>query len=280
MLELEKKIPLKEIPFAAFDLETTGIDPLSDEIIEVGIAVFKQEKLIKKFDQLVNPRVPISKEAFQVHGIHEDLLRNHPFIEEILPEIFSILRESVPVAHNAPFDFSFLLEAGRKNNLAMPCNIVVDSCLLAKKLFPTLPNHRLGFLIETFGLKSQQAHRALSDAESCWALFCLEVEKLPLKWDTPIGDFLTSVSGVLSFDGTPFPFPDKLLPFKQFFVNHEKLSFSYRDGKGEITKREVTPMGFTRDGDKTMLVGYCHLRKGTRTFRLDRILELEPIRTS
>lgn len=268
---------ISAVPFAAFDLETTGMDPVVDRIIEIGVTIFRGGEVIGTFNTLVNPGMPMPKEAYDIHQIGDEELRDQPSIEMVLPKLLEHIAGAIPVAHNAPFDVSFVMEAARRMGLPFPADFVVDSCLMAKKLFPDLPNHRLSFLVEKFGLPVQKAHRALGDSSSCFSLFCRGVDELPLKWETPWNTFLSTVPGVFSINSPATPMPEKLAPFRDAFSNHERIVLSYQDGKGEVTLREVTPMGITSEGKKIVLIGYCHLRRGTRSFRVDRILKVNRI---
>lgn len=274
MEALRHETPLKDIPFVAFDFETTGMDPLQDKIIEIGMALFRNGEILETFQQMVNPGIPIPKEAVKVHGITDEMLFDKPQIQEFLPGVVSLFSKGVPMAHNTSFDFAFLAESARREGLALPISPMVDTCRLAKGLFPALPTHRLTFLVQHFGIQAEQSHRALADAQSCFKVFCKSVEKFPLQWDTPWGELQSRISGILYSTGHEPELPENLSPIRTALEQHQRLKLSYRDGKGDITQRELTPVGFSYDGRRTVLIAYCHLRQSTRTFRLDRILEV------
>jgi DNA polymerase III epsilon subunit family exonuclease len=275
-MKIDLETPLREITFAAFDLETTGMDPVRDKILEVGIAIFKGNRIQSCLEFLVNPGIPIPKVALDIHGIDDSMVRDSPKLETILPEILSTLAQAVPLAHNASFDLSFLVEVARCADLPLFSSPVVDTCLLSRHLFPKLPSHKLQSLVVQFNLGADQSHRALSDAKSCFSLFVRAVEELPLKWETSWGAFRSMFSGVLSIDLDRSNLPEKFSSFHGAIAERRRLVLSYQDGKGKVTQREVTPMGFALDERKRQVMfGYCHLRQGTRTFRIDRILEIK-----
>lgn len=151
-----------------FDVETTGLSPThGHRIIEIGaIAVSRHGSTVSEFHSLVNPGVPISKSAAKVHGITQSMLQGQPAPEEVIPHFQDFIRDSLLVAHNAPFDLRFLRhEFGRlRINLTHPYACTLE---LSRRRCPHLPNHRLETVHRylcgqvTSGV---QCHRALEDA--------------------------------------------------------------------------------------------------------------------
>src|SRR5437867_40600 len=102
---------LSELSYTVFDTETTGLDPSQgDEIISIGAARIVNGRLLKHdtFDQLIDPRRPVSLESIQIHGITPDMLAGQPGIDEVLPAFHRFAEDTVLVAHNAAFDMRFL----------------------------------------------------------------------------------------------------------------------------------------------------------------------------
>ena len=99
---------VKDITFVSFDIETTGLSPIKDRIVEIGAVKFKNQKIIDTFQEFVDPKMPISPGASAVNGITDDMVLGKATIEEILPRFNSFLGRNIPVAHNAPFDVGFL----------------------------------------------------------------------------------------------------------------------------------------------------------------------------
>lgn len=268
--------PLSEILFGAFDFETTGMDPLNDKIVEIGGVFFRGPNVESEYQSLINPGIPISKEAYEVNGIGEALLESAPKLGEVLPEFLLQLASTVPVAHNASFDMSFLMEGARQESLPFLPSPMVDTCIISRKLFPKLKSHKLQTLVTEFALEGDEGHRALSDARSCFSLFCRQVSELPMKWDTPWGEFQSRVPGVFSIEQDRIRLPEKFSEFGPAIHDRKRLLLSYRDGKGARTERAVTPLGLVLDErERVVILGYCHLRRGTRTFRFDRILDMQ-----
>ena len=157
--------------FVSFDLETTGTLSHLDHIIEIGAVRFKEGKVEDSYQQLVSIDIPIPEQASKVNGITDDMLKNQPSIQEILPDFADFCGSDIMVAHNAPFDFQFLLRAVEEHQAVAPRGLVLDTCQLARKTFPGLANYKLSTLCDYLKIDSSNFHRAESDALSCGHLF-------------------------------------------------------------------------------------------------------------
>ena len=157
--------------FVSFDLETTGTLSHLDHIIEIGAVRFKEGKAVDSYQQLISIDTPIPEQASKVNGITDDMLKNKPSIQEILPLFADFCGSDLMVAHNAPFDFQFLLRAIEEHQSAAPRGLVLDSCQLARKTFPGLANYKLATLCDYLKIDSNNFHRAEADALSCGHLF-------------------------------------------------------------------------------------------------------------
>ena len=164
--------------FVAFDLETTGIDPSIDKIVEIGAVRFSGSNPIKGFGYLVNPEISIPTEASSVNGITDEMVKNKPKIEEVL-ELFSDFCGDLPlVAHNASFDFKFLLDDVMRYKSKAPKGFVLDTLSLSRKVFPGIPNYKLWTLVRYFNFPSGTFHRAEEDSSYCGLLFAKIIETL------------------------------------------------------------------------------------------------------
>ena len=164
--------------FIAFDLETTGIQPKTDAVIEIGAVRFHGNKTVGTFCTLINPGRPIPPEASAVNGITDDMVAGSPGIETVLAELADFCGDLPLVAHNAPFDFKFLLAAVEKHRARAPKGVVLDSCALARIIFPGMFNYKLGTLVRHFGFPNGTFHRAEEDSVYCGLLFARIVEAL------------------------------------------------------------------------------------------------------
>jgi DNA polymerase-3 subunit epsilon len=164
--------------FIAFDLETTGIQPKNDAVVEIGAVRFRAAEPVETFSTLINPGRPIPPEASAVNGITDDMVADQPGIETVLSDLADFCGDLPLVAHNAPFDFKFLLAAVEKHRARAPKGIVLDSCALSRIIFPGMFNYKLGTLVRHFGFPAGTFHRAEEDSVYCGLLFARIVEAL------------------------------------------------------------------------------------------------------
>lgn len=165
----------------AFDLETTGLDPQYDKIIEIGAVKFEGEKVLETYQTLINPQRLISPEITQITSITNEMVRNAPLIEEVKAEFADFLEDVPLLGHNVQFDLSFL----RANKFFLP-NDEIDSFDLASVLMPSASRYNLGSLVEILDLNRDefQSHRALDDAKMTCGIylqFCKMAHDLSLE---------------------------------------------------------------------------------------------------
>lgn len=157
---------LTELTYTVFDTETTGLNPSQgDEIIQIGATRIVNGKLLhqESFEQLVDPRRPLSDESIGIHGITPDLLLGQPTIDKVLPAFHAFAEETVLIAHNAAFDMRFLQmkEAATGLRFDQP---VLDTLLLSAVVHPNQESHRLDAIAERLNIMVVGRHTALADA--------------------------------------------------------------------------------------------------------------------
>src|SRR5262245_11712269 len=118
---------LDEIPFVAFDTETTGLHA-SDRLVELGAVRFRGGLIEGEFVAVVNPGVPIPQGATAVHGIRDEDVAGRPRAAEVLPSFLSFIEGAALVGHNAPFDVRVLALELLRAGLRLPDNPVLDTC--------------------------------------------------------------------------------------------------------------------------------------------------------
>lgn len=125
--------------FVVFDIETTGFNPIRDEIIEIGAVKVKDFKIIDRFSALINPQKIISNEIIKLTGITNEMLIDKPKIDVVLPKFLEFIGDAPVVAHNAKFDTGFIREKSKNLNLNFE-NTIIDTLTLSRWLLPDLKN--------------------------------------------------------------------------------------------------------------------------------------------
>lgn len=155
-------------PIAFIDLETTGLDPESDRITEVGVIVLRFDSNKQKgYSQLVNPGRTLPDHIVKLTGITDEMLEKAQPVSVVLPEFFEYIGDIDIWTFNAEFDMGFLAaEAKRQGILYPPASKFFCVMELTKSMFPGLPSYSLQSLTEIFQIESQSSvsHRAGADA--------------------------------------------------------------------------------------------------------------------
>jgi len=159
-----RNISLKESEFAVLDFETTGTSAKHNRVIEVGIVRVKNLKIADSFQSIINPGEKIPPFIISLTGISDEDVHEAPFFDEIASEMIDFIEDSVIVAHNLPFDYSFLKNELSRAELLMPQNPTLCTLKLARKLYPELKSKSLGKLATHFRIRHKNVHRALGDS--------------------------------------------------------------------------------------------------------------------
>jgi len=171
--------PLTELSYTVFDTETTGLQPSQgDEIIQIGATRIVNRRLLRHecFDQLIDPRRPLSQQSIEVHGITRELLVGQPTIDTVLPQFQTFCADTVLVGHNAAFDMRFLQLKEKQTGVRFD-QPVLDTLLLSAVLHPNQNSHRLEAIAERLGVSVFGRHTALGDAMVTGEVF---LKMLPL----------------------------------------------------------------------------------------------------
>ena len=162
---------LKLDRFIAFDFETTGLQVETDRAIEVAAIMFKDGKPAEKFVTLINPQIPISDLIADITGITNEMVTEAPLEKEIIDDLFEFLGDYPIVAHNTPFDLSFLRAMAERHNKDFIERKCYDTLTLSRAFLFFQPTHNLSAVSEYFNLSSEGAHRAEKDTENCGEVF-------------------------------------------------------------------------------------------------------------
>ncbi len=156
----------------AVDIETTGLNPNEDAIIEIGAVKFDGSRVEDEWSTLVNPRRPIPSFISQLTGISNPMVRNAPLLLDVIGDLIAFVGDIPVVGHNISFDLSFLRQAR-----ALRTNIDIDTYELAAVLMPTATRYNLSALAQQLGVLLPATHRALDDARATHAVLIELVKK-------------------------------------------------------------------------------------------------------
>lgn len=156
--------------FCLVDVETTGLDPQYDEIIEIGAIRVRSGEMRDRFRMLVKPSEPISEFIEQLTGITNDMLAEALPLKSVLQVFRTFLGDDIIVGHNINFDINFLYDGCIALNLPEISNDFVDTMRIARFVIPELEHHRLKDLCKHYQVENLNAHRAIYDCEATFEL--------------------------------------------------------------------------------------------------------------
>lgn len=241
------------------DLETTGLHPNEDHIIEIGAVRINEKGERQIFQTLIDPCVTLSRRIVEITGISDEMLNGQPFIEEIMDDFISFIGDATLIAHNASFDGAFL-----EPFLGIFKEEWLDTVTLAKMAFPMLESYSLPNLISYFNIECTTHHRALADALSTADLFMLMEESfrtvdkgIIAAWLHLIGDHYPVYRRYFQrFD--PDVFAETYLPPKSTPINRSEKDSEDEESpeKYIIDKDEILSCFQSENGLKKYISGY------------------------
>lgn len=163
-----------ESSFVVCDLETTGLNPYADKIIEIGLVRVDDGKLCAQYHTLVNPNQALDIKIKRLTGLDDGDLAGAPVLAEVLPEVVAFIGDRAIAGHNVDFDLSFL-NAARGEPFR---NQIYDTLELARLVAPESPGFRLGALCQAFQIELPRRHRALDDAVATAHLLNVLIERM------------------------------------------------------------------------------------------------------
>ena len=150
--------------YTVFDLETTGLNPESDQIIEISGIKVRAGNSVEEFTTLVNPHQPIPASATRINGITDEMVNSAPPLKHARESFLAFIGNDILVGHNIhSFDLNFLQNGASRELSQEITNDYVDTLFLAKSCLPHLTRHRLTDIAAHFHIETKGAHRALND---------------------------------------------------------------------------------------------------------------------
>jgi DNA polymerase-3 subunit epsilon len=151
--------------YSVIDIETTGLDAKFDSLLEIAAIKYRNDTPVDEFKSLVN--YPYGVDAFisSLTGLTDDVLRDAPSTNDVLPQFKNFIGDDILIAHNANFDINFLYDKFFDLSEQYLSNDFIDTLRLARRLYKDIDNHRLDTLIDHLDLPPRTLHRALRDVE-------------------------------------------------------------------------------------------------------------------
>ena len=149
--------------FVVFDIETTGLSFENDRITEIGAVILRDGKPCESYSAFVNPGIPIPPNIVELTGITDDMVKDAPPIDVVLPAFLEFVGNRALVAHNANFDVTFIANACKRCGIEQSFTYV-DTLEMARILLPELKKHKLDIVAKAVGASEFNHHRACDDA--------------------------------------------------------------------------------------------------------------------
>lgn len=187
---IDPATPLSLVPFVSIDVETTGLDPRRDAIVELGAVKVQGGKLTEEWGTLVHVDRPIPFGAQRVNGISNEMLVGKPPVKDALSRLFDFMGDGALVEHSSKaFDVLFI-EHAHGTTLNIP---YLNTCTLSRRLFPFLRSHSLAECCKRYTIANEESHRALSDARASAQLLVCLLEACSSRYPT-LGDLMKVAS--------------------------------------------------------------------------------------
>jgi DNA polymerase-3 subunit epsilon len=171
--------PLTNAVFLAVDVETTGLSPDSDNIVEIGAVEFNASGVVRTFATLVNPGRPIPASATALHGITDTMVAHAPPFRAAVTQLLAMAEGKILVAHNARFDAAFLRSEMQRNGIPIPALPVLDSMTLSRAFFPEAKPWGLDDVARFLNIERKKEHRSLEDAMAVVEILRAAISRLP-----------------------------------------------------------------------------------------------------
>jgi len=268
--------PLRQIPIAVIDTETTGISSdYGHRVIEVGIVRMEAGAIVKEYQQLIDPGRCIGPAVTAMTGITQEMVAGQPRFEDQLPGMMAVIEGAAILGHNIDFDLSFLRHEFRRLGMDLRQSLgdvpVLDTLRIARRRFGRGGNS-LPVLSRRLGVEPVAAHRALADAHTTAEVFRRLLE--------PVGGYAITLCDTLNQQGGAIEVEpgdgEGSLPIElqEALEGGRPVMMEYLDGRGARTHRVIQPLQIRRHNGQALLVAHCHLRNERRTFKIERIVHL------
>jgi len=266
-----------------FDLETTGLSPINDAIIEIGALKVHNSQQVDRFKTFVHPERVIPEENIKIHKITNEMVADAPKLRDVLPDFLKFCGDLPLIAHNAQFDIGFIAHGIHNLKLNFPNSTVYDSCRFIRQMYlknkksepenqKRPENFKLATLAEYFSINNESHHRALDDANTCMKVFCgtlLEKNQKELIKFCIQKSYLYQLNDFYQLDD--YSIPDNLLPIVSKLRNQEIMKITYDGGSMKNKERPIMPIGILPLPKGLVLQANCLFSETFKSFYLNKI---------
>lgn len=265
----------------AVDLETTGLSPLVDKIIEIAAVKVEVDGTLSTFHSLINPLIDIPEFTIQFHGLHNEDVQNAPTIKKPLKAFWEFVGKHPMIAHNASFDLGYLIKASHDYLLDFPSINIYDTCRFSRAVYKGKENAPLNFKLSTLCDYYQiplHHHVALEDT-----LACMKVMASSLREEIELNAMLerSFVFRLSTFQKSEcFNFSTRLNGLKDLVQQKALVTLDYRGGSKQGKIRPVRPIGLMPLPQGAVLFAECLISGMNKSFLLKKIKSYSKLEAS
>jgi DNA polymerase-3 subunit epsilon len=265
----------------AVDLETTGLSPLIDKIIEIAAVKITPQGEVSQFHQLINPLIDVPEFTIQFHGLTNEDLKLSPTIKKPLRDFWDFAGRHPMIAHNSSFDLGYLIKSSHDFQLEFPPLDIYDSCRYARAVFKgrdfAPENYKLSTLSAYTGFELQH-HVALDDTLACLKIMAHAYKSVQ---DQKIAMDKSFVFRLSSFNrNESFNFSTRLKGLVDLVQSKTLLELDYRGGSKSGPRRPVRPIGLMPLPKGPVLFAECLLTGMNKSFLLKKIKSYSTLEAS
>lgn len=257
----------------SIDLETTGLSPLVDRIIEVG-AMKIGPTGTTIFQTLINPEIPIPPHTIAIHNITDEMVKDAPVLLDVLQHLKDFIGDMPVIAHNAKFDMGFIVIGMQRAKIDLSPNDVYCSCKLARHTHTEIVNHKLATLVKELNIPLLNHHRATDDAFAALKVFMSSLERIK----TPLSPMLKRYGHLFSLNQfetlNSEELPAYLSQLEKLVKEAAVIEIFYTGGNHKNKFRPVKLTSLLNTPEGNILYARCLWSDMQKSFKLKKITEL------
>ncbi len=273
---------IDQCSLVVLDLETSGKFPVESDICEIAAVKYLNGQVIDTYQTLVKPREPMSDFVIGIHNITNEMVENSPAISDVIENFWNFCKNSVCVAHHAPFDLGFLSYDFERFNLGLPSGVNLCTSLLARALISETANHRLQTLVQFLKIEPGAAHRALDDTKSCLAVLQECIRRASLNTEVTLESLLKIQGPFLKWSDFSMNYYRQQDVFSQLVMATEAqtpVMMTYGGGSKAGKPRWIHPISIVRNPEGDFLVAFDtkETNKRPKRYYMNKVLAIEEV---